>query len=95
MPLQVPIHLVERKLREASKFTTPGLNNALRNEFDQIRIGAIEGDGGDVACVTGFADAVVEHSRRQILGGCLQRDRIIRYFSGIAQLAQAIDERLD
>src|SRR5256885_12146268 len=62
--------LVERKLREASKLTTPGLNNALRNKLDRIRIGAIEGDGGDVACVTGFADAVVEHSRRQILGGC-------------------------
>ena len=55
-----------------------------RNQFDRIRIGAIKGDGRDVACVPSFTDAVVEQSRRQILGGRFQRDRIFSYFPSIA-----------
>ncbi len=63
LPLQVAVHLVERKLNEPAKLISPGLDDIFRNNLDSIGIGGVKGDGRDVATVPSFANAVVEQYR--------------------------------
>src|ERR1700730_5484323 len=95
LPLQIAVHLVKGKLHETAKLIAPGLNHALWNYLDSIRIGAIKGDGCDVAAVPGFANAIVEQSGRQELGGRFQGNRITATSLIFSQLLQSIDKGLD
>ena len=94
LSLQIAVHLVERKLHEAAKSISPRLNHTFRNHFDSIGIGAIKSDGRNVAAVPGLANAVVEQSWRQELGGRLQGNRVIAWSQALPQLSQSIDKGL-
>src|SRR5690348_15343394 len=94
LPLQVAVHLVERKLHEAAKSISPRLNDTFRNQFDSVGIGAIKSDGRDVAAFPRLANAVVEQPWRKELGGRLQGNRIAPLSQALSQLSQPIDKWL-
>src|ERR1700722_2050114 len=92
--LQIAVHLLERKLRERTKLTAPGLDGTFWNNFDCIGIGAVISDRGDVAAVPGLANAVVEQSGRQRLGGRFQRKGVAVSAAILPELLQSINKWL-